>query len=88
MLVLSRKPSERIMIGNDIVIQVIEIRGDKIRIGIEADRSIPVFREEIVKAAAEPGRASTPSDPPGDATESRVGSGSNAAAGGESCSQH
>ncbi len=54
MLVLSRRPEERIMIGNDIVITVLEIHHDHVRIGIDAPRSIDVHREEVyrlVKAA-------------------------------------
>ena len=47
MLVLSRKRDEAIIIGNDIIVTVIEIRGDKVRIGVEADKSVPVHRKEI-----------------------------------------
>lgn len=47
MLVLSRKKSERILIGNDVTITVVEIRGDKVRLGIEAPRSLSVHREEV-----------------------------------------
>ena len=46
MLVLSRKNGERIIIGDDIVITVIEIRSDKVRLGIEAD-GLPIHREEV-----------------------------------------
>ena len=49
MLVLSRKPGEAIRIGDDIEVSVIEVRGDTVRIGIEAPRSVPVFRMELVK---------------------------------------
>ena len=47
MLVLTRKPSESIMIADEIEICVLSISGDKVRIGIEAPREIPVFRKEI-----------------------------------------
>lgn len=47
MLVLSRHKDESIRIGDDIVIQVIEIRGDKVRIGVEAPRNIAVHRTEV-----------------------------------------
>jgi carbon storage regulator len=47
MLVLSRKKNERIVIGENIVITIVEIRGDKIRIGIDAPKDIPVDREEV-----------------------------------------
>ena len=51
MLVLSRKKSERIVIGNgDIVITLVEIRGDKVKIGIEAPESIAVHRREVYEA--------------------------------------
>lgn len=49
MLVLSRQPGERIMIGENIVLTVLEIRGDKCRLGIEAAKEIPVYREEVWK---------------------------------------
>lgn len=47
MLVLTRKPKESIVIGDDIEITIVEIRGDQVRIGIEAPRSLAVFRKEI-----------------------------------------
>jgi carbon storage regulator len=47
MLVLSRHRDERIMIGNDIVITIVDIRSDKVRVGIEAPKDLPVHREEI-----------------------------------------
>ena len=50
MLVLSRSKNERIMIGDDIIITAVEIRGDKCRIGISAPGNIPVHREEVYDA--------------------------------------
>ena len=50
MLVLSRKKNERIMIGDDITIVVVEVRGDKVRLGIEAPKEIPVHRREVYDA--------------------------------------
>jgi carbon storage regulator len=47
MLVLSRHVDERIMIGNDIVITVVEFRGDKVRLGITAPDHVEVDREEV-----------------------------------------
>lgn len=56
MLVLSRKSEEAIHIGDDVVIRVVSIRGDKVRLGIEAPREMEILREELTpdaKARAE-----------------------------------
>jgi carbon storage regulator len=50
MLVLSRKKNESIVINNDIVVTVVEIRGDKVRLGIVAPKDVPVHREEVYEA--------------------------------------
>ena len=50
MLVLSRKKNESIIINSDIVITVVEIRGDKVRLGIVAPKDVPVHREEVYEA--------------------------------------
>ena len=50
MLVLSRKKDESIVINNDITIVVVEIRGDKVRLGVEAPKEIPVHRREVYDA--------------------------------------
>lgn len=50
MLVLKRRLNDRIMIGEDIVITVVEIRRDNVRLGIEAPPQIPVHREEVYQA--------------------------------------
>ena len=47
MLVLTRKGNQSIMIGDDIEVSVLAIMGEKVRIGIEAPRSVPVFRKEV-----------------------------------------
>lgn len=47
MLVLSRKMDEVIMIGDDIAITVVEVRGDKVRLGIDAPKGVPVHRKEV-----------------------------------------
>ena len=47
MLVLTRKSNQSIMIGDDIEVSVLAITGDKVRIGIEAPRSVPVLRKEV-----------------------------------------
>ena len=63
MLVLSRKPMERIHIGDSIVVTVVEIRGNKVRIGIEAPKDIHVLRGELHDRV---------SNPPGDSDASVV----------------
>jgi len=50
MLVLSRKKNESIIINDDITIVVVEIRGDKVRLGIEAPKEVPVHRNEVYEA--------------------------------------
>ncbi len=50
MLVLSRQRDETIMIGDDIEITVVDIRGDKVRLGITAPNSVPVHRKEVYEA--------------------------------------
>ncbi len=50
MLVLSRKKDECIVINNDITIVVVEIRGDKVRLGVEAPKEVPVHRREVFDA--------------------------------------
>jgi len=62
MLVLSRKWNESIVIGDDIVVTVVEIQGDKVRLGIEAPRDVPVHRSEVyaaIQRAAEEGGAAS-----------------------------
>ncbi len=50
MLVLSRQRDESIIIGDNIVITVVDIRGDKVRLGIDAPKEIPVHRQEVYDA--------------------------------------
>jgi carbon storage regulator len=54
-LVLTRKSNQSIMIGDDIEISVLAVMGEKVRIGIEAPRSIPVFRREVYVEIQEEG---------------------------------
>jgi len=50
MLVLSRQREESIMIGDNIVVTIVDVRGDKVRLGIEAPTEIPVHRHEVYEA--------------------------------------
>jgi len=50
MLVLSRHRDESIMIGDDVVVTIVDIRGDKVRLGINAPQHIPVHRQEVYDA--------------------------------------
>ena len=52
MLVLSRKPGESILIGDDIEISIVEVRGDTVRIGINAPRNITILRQELMAEVA------------------------------------
>lgn len=62
MLVLTRKKGERILIGDDIVITVIETRGDEVRIGIDAPTAIKVHRDEVARAVAAANRDAAETD--------------------------
>lgn len=57
MLVLTRKRGQTIVIGNDIFITVVEIDGDKVKLGIEAPKDISVYRKEIFEAIAAENRS-------------------------------
>ena len=50
MLVLSRKTDEKVVIGDNIVVTIVEVKGDNVKIGIEAPRSIKIYRAEIFEA--------------------------------------
>ena len=50
MIVLSRKIDEKLMIGDSIVVTIVDIRGDKVRLGIEAPREVSVHRQEVYDA--------------------------------------
>jgi carbon storage regulator len=57
MLVLSRHRDESIMIGDDIVVTIVDIRGDKVRLGINAPTTVPVHRQEVYEAIQRENRA-------------------------------
>jgi carbon storage regulator len=59
MLVLSRKPGEQLRIGDNITITVVEVRGNRVKIGIEAPRNVGVVRSELELYTSAAGRSST-----------------------------
>ncbi|MDR0586118.1 MAG: carbon storage regulator CsrA [Treponema sp.] len=63
MLILSRKINEKIMIGSDISISIIEIRGDQVRIGVDAPKTVKVFRQEVFDAIMAENKAAAQSSP-------------------------
>jgi carbon storage regulator len=56
-LVLTRRANQSIVIGDDVVVTVLEVRGDQVRLGIRAPRTISVHREEVFRELAEANRA-------------------------------
>jgi carbon storage regulator len=60
MLVLTRKPNQSIMIGDDIEVSVLSVVGDKVRIGIHAPQEVPVFRTEIYVEIQREGDGASP----------------------------
>ena len=68
MLVLSRKKNESIVINNDIIVTVVEIRGDKVRLGIVAPKEVPVHRQEVYDAIHGKEASEPPPRPPWSST--------------------
>lgn len=63
MLVLTRRSGESLMVGDDVVVTVLEVRGDVVRLGISAPRSVQVHREEVYRELQRANReAASPSD--------------------------
>jgi carbon storage regulator len=63
MLVLTRRAGESVMIGNDVIITVLEARGDVVRLGIQAPRDVQVHREEVFRELQSANReAASPTD--------------------------
>lgn len=61
MLVLTRRSNESIMIGDDVELSVLAVRGEKVRIGIQAPREVPVFRKEVYLAIQQQEAEASPS---------------------------
>lgn len=63
MLILSRKIDEKIKIGNDITITLIDVHGDQVKIGIEAPKNVKVFRQEVFDAIQSENKAAAVENP-------------------------
>jgi carbon storage regulator len=63
MLIITRRAGEKVMLGDDIVVEVMEVAGNTVRIGIKAPRSLPVYREEIWDAVRAENRAAAEAAP-------------------------
>lgn len=63
MLIITRRPGEKIMLGDDIVVEVIEVSGSSVRVGIAAPKSLPVYREEIWRSVKQENAAAASVDP-------------------------
>jgi carbon storage regulator len=63
MLILSRKINEKIMIGEDISVSIIEIRGDQVRLGVDAPKTVKVFRQEVFDAIKAENKTAAQSSP-------------------------
>lgn len=73
MLVLSRRAGESVVVGHDVVITVLEVRGDVVRVGIKAPRSVQVHREEVYAELQQANTASvTSTDAAADALAARL----------------
>ncbi len=62
MLILTRRPGERVVIGDDVLVTVMEINGQTVRLGIAAPSGVPIYREEIWLAVKEENRAAAAAD--------------------------
>jgi carbon storage regulator len=62
MLILSRKVDEQIKIGENITITIIEVRGDQVKVGVEAPKSVKVFRQEVYNEIQKENRAAASAD--------------------------
>ena len=62
MLIITRRAGQKVMLGDDITVHVMEIVGNSVRLGVEAPKSLPVYREEIWAAVKEENQASASAD--------------------------
>ncbi len=63
MLILTRRPGERVVIGEDVLVTVMEVSGQTVRLGITAPQGLPIYREEIWLAVKEENRAAAEAAP-------------------------
>lgn len=57
MLIVTRRPNQKLILGDDVTIHVMEISGNNVRLGVEAPKSVPIYREEIWLAVKEENQA-------------------------------
>jgi carbon storage regulator len=63
MLILSRRVNEKIMIGDDVSVSIIEIRGDQVRVGVDAPKTVKVYRQEVFDSIKAENKAAAESKP-------------------------
>ena len=63
MLIITRRAGEKVMIGDDVVVEIMEIVGNQVRVGIQAPQSVRVYREEIWRAVKDENRAAATDAP-------------------------
>lgn len=63
MLMITRRPGERILIGQDVTIEIVEIAGSTVRVGITAPRELPIYREELWESVKRENEAAAGADP-------------------------
>lgn len=62
MLILSRRTNEKLVIGDGVIISIVEIRGDQVKLGIEAPKDVKVYRQEVFEAIQEENRRAAESN--------------------------
>jgi carbon storage regulator len=62
-LIITRRPGEKIMLGDDVIIEVVEVSGSSVRLGIQAPKAVPVYREEIWQSVKQENAAAAATDP-------------------------